>query len=231
MALRQGVRWQVLGVNPCAAVSPPRAERPKLVVPDPEQVRAILAGSEGSRYHVPLTLAATAGLRRGEALGLRWREVRLDEGTIRVVASLQRAGGELRFLEPKTDRSRRTVSLPPFAIETLRRARKEQAERRLLLGVAWVDEDVVADRGDGRPIEPGELSRAFHRLAGDGIRLHDLRHAFGSALLEAGIHPKIASEALGHSSVAFTMDTYQHVMPTMGSQVAAAIETTLGTRT
>lgn len=85
----------------------------------------------------------------------------------------------------------------------------------------------LADR-DGRPLEPAELSRAFHRLAGDGMRLHDLRHAFGSALLVAGIHPKVASEALGHSSVAFTMDTYQHLMPTMGSQVAAAIETALG---
>lgn len=227
MALRQGVKWQVVGVNAAAAVSPPKADRPHLVVPTPEAIRAILDAAEGTRYHVPLTLAAAAGLARGEALGLRWRDVQLDEGTIRVVASLQRANGELRFLEPKTDRSRRTVSLPAFAVEVLRRARKEQTERRLFLGEAWVDEDVVADRGDGRPLEPAELSRAFHRLAGDGIRLHDLRHAFGSALLEAGIHPKVASEALGHSSVAFTMDTYQHLLPTMGSQVAAAIETAL----
>jgi integrase len=131
-------------------------------------------------------------------------------------------------MEPKTDRARRTVSLPPFAVEVLRRARKEQAERRLLLGAAWVDEDVVADRGDGRPIEPAELPRACHRFAGEGVRLHDLRHAFGTALLETGVHPKVASEALGHSSVAFTMDTYQHVLPTMGEQVAAAIEAALG---
>jgi integrase len=227
-ALRQGVRWQVLATNPAAAVSPPRPDRPKLTVPGPDAVRAILAAAEGTPYRVPLVLAASAGLRRGEALGLRWRDVRLDKGAIAIVSSLQRVNGELAFLEPKTDRARRTVSLPPFAIEVLRAQRKDQAERRLLLGPAWVDDDVVADRGDGRPIEPGECSRAFHRLAGGGIRLHDLRHAFATTLLEAGVHPKVASEALGHASVSFTMDTYQHIMPSMGEQVAAAIEAALG---
>ena len=155
-------------------------------------MRAILTAAEDTPYHLPLMLSATAGLRRGEVLALRWSAVHLERGTTSVVASLQRVGGELRFMEPKTDRARRTVSLPPFAVEVLRRARKEQAERRLLLGEAWIDEDVVADRGDGRPIEPAELSRAFHRLAGGGVRLHDLRHAFGTALLEAGVHPKVA---------------------------------------
>jgi integrase len=226
-ALRQGVRWQVIATNPAMAVSPARPERPTLTVPDPRAVRAILTAAEGSAYHVPLTLCATAGLRRGEALGLRWRDVRLDKATISVVSSLQRSGGELRFVEPKTDRARRTVSLPPFAVELLRRHKKEQTKRRLLLGEAWVDEDVVSDRGDGRPIEPGELSRAFNRLAGDGVRLHDLRHAFATTLLEAGVHPKVASEALGHASVAFTMDTYQHVTPTMGEQVASAMQAAL----
>jgi len=227
-ALRQGVRWQVLATNPALAVSPPRPDRPALTIPEPADVRAILAAAEGTVYSVPLLLAATLGLRRGEACAVRWRHVNLDRGTLSVVASLQRVGGELRFLEPKTDRARRTVSFPAFAVEALRRQRREQAERRLLLGEAWNDYDVVADRGDGRPIDPSELSRAFHKLAGDGIRLHDLRHAFAPALLEAGVHPKVASEALGHASVSFTMDVYQHVMPTMGEQVAEAMQAALG---
>jgi integrase len=227
-ALRQGVRWQVLATNPAAAVSPPRAERAKLTVPGPEAIRSVLAAAEGTIYYVPLVLAATAGLRRGEVLGVRWSAVNLERGTISVVATLQRTERELRFVEPKTPRSRRTVSLPAFVVEAIRRHRKDQSERRLLIGPAWVDTDVVADRGDGRPIEPGEFSRAFHRLADDGIRLHDLRHAFATALLEAGVHPKVASEALGHASVSFTMDTYQHVLPTMGVRVAAVIETALG---
>jgi len=227
-ALRQAVRWQVMATNPAAAVSPPRPERPALTIPDPGQVRAILAAAEGTPYHVPLLLAASLGLRRGEACAIRWRHVDIERGTLSVVSTLQRVNGELRFLEPKTDRARRTVSLPAFAIEVLRRQRRDQAERRLLLGEAWNDEDVVADRGDGRPLDPSEVSRTFRRLAGDGIRLHDLRHAFATTLLQAGIHPKIASEALGHASVAFTMDTYQHVTPTMGERVAETMQAALG---
>jgi integrase len=90
MALRQGVRWQVIATNPAAAVSPPRPERPKLTVPDSEAVRAILTAAEGTRYHVPLVLSATAGLRRGDVLGPRWSEVNLSRGTLSVVTSLQR---------------------------------------------------------------------------------------------------------------------------------------------
>jgi integrase len=158
-------------------------------------------------------------MRRGEVLALRWAHIDLDAGVARVVASLQLMAGELRLMEPKTDRARRTVALPPITVEILRRHRKEQAERRLLAGEAWQDVDFVTDQGDGGPLSPDAVSRAFYRLVRalglPGLRLHDLRHAYATTLLAAGVHPKIASEALGHSSVAFTMDVYSHVLPTM----------------
>jgi integrase len=114
----------------------------------------------------------------------------------------------------------------------LRRHRKEQSERRLLLGAAWHDLDLVCDRGDGGHLDPDGFSHAFERIVERAglppTRLHDLRHSFATSLLVAGVHPKIVSEAMGHSSVAFTMDRYQHVAPTMGEQVAAAIEKSLG---
>jgi integrase len=164
-------------------------------------------------------------------LAIRWPEVDLDAGRVRIVASLQKVRGDVSFVPPKTDRSRRTVSLPPSVVEHLRRYRRDQNERRLLLGAAWHDEGLVVDRGDGSHLDPDTLSGGFERLAArvglEGVRLHDLRHAFATTLLSAGIHPKVVSEALGHSSVAFTMDTYQHVLPTMGEQVASAIETAL----
>jgi integrase len=178
---------------------------------------------------IAVLLAATTGMRRGEVLGLRWSVLHGDKA--RVTTSLQRAAGSLVFVAPKTDRARRTISLPPLAIEALKRWRREQAERRLFLEEAWHDSGVVVDRGDGRPLDPAEFSHAFallcERVGLAGVRLHDLRHAFATSLLVAGVHPKVVSEALGHASTAFTMDVYSHVLPAMAEQVAAAIEEAL----
>lgn len=231
-ALGQAVRWQILSVNVAAAVRPPRAERPTSSVPDPATVGRILAAVRSTRLYVPLVLAATTGMRRGEVLGLRWSSVDLDSGVARVVSSLQDVGSDVQLMPPKTDRGRRTVALPPATVAILRRHRKEQAQRRLLLGEAWHDLGLVIDQGDGRPFSPDALSRAFYRLVRTlglpGVRLHDLRHAYATALLVGGVHPKIVSEALGHCSVAFTMDVYSHVLPSMQEQAARAIEDALG---
>ena len=217
-------------MNPCDAVRPPRPDRAPLQVPEPEQVRVIIEAARGSVHELPILLAATSGMRRGEVLGLRWSSVDLDAGVARVVETLQRSGGVAHYVAPKTDRSRRTISLPRSVVARLRQHRKDQAERRLLIGAAWHDTDLVCDRGDGEHLDPDGLTNAFSRYAASvpGARLHDLRHAFATTLLAAGVHPKVVSEALGHSSVAFTMDTYQHVLPTMGEQVASAIEAALG---
>lgn len=232
-ALRQALRWQMIAVNPCDAVRPPRPDRAPLRVPTSEETRAIVAAAPGV-YEIPVLLAATTGMRRGEILGLRWSSVDLVGGRIQIAQTLQKVRGEVRFVAPKTDKSRRTVSLPASTVERLRRHRKEQAERRLLLGAAWRDLDLVVEGGRGEHLDPDSLTHSFARItAGLGlpsVRLHDLRHAFATTLLVGGVHPKVVSEALGHSSVAFTMDVYSHVLPTMGEQVAAAIETALGAR-
>lgn len=164
-------------------------------------------------------------------LGIRWRDCDLDVGKVRVVATLQRVRGELIFVPPKSDRSRRTITLPPFAIAGLKAHRKEQAERRLLVGPAWHDLDLVVDRGDGHPLDPDTFTHQFERFAEragiEGANLHSLRHSFATTMLVSGVHPKVVSEALGHANVAFTMGVYQHVLPTMGEQAAAAIEAAL----
>jgi integrase len=217
-----------MAVNPALAVSPPRPDRPELIVPNAAAVRQILEAAEGP-LRTALLLAASTGMRRGEVLGLRWAA--LDGTRLHVNASLQRVSGELVFVAPKTDRSRRTIALPPITVEALRRWRKDQAERRLLLGEAWHDAGVVVDRGDGRPLDPAELSHGFACLCArnglGGVRLHDLRHAFATQLLVGGVHPKVVSDALGHASTAFTMDVYSHVLPSMGEQVAEAMQEAL----
>jgi integrase len=230
-ALGQALRWQMVAVNPCAAVRPPRPDRAPLRVPAADEIKALLRAATGV-YEIPVLLAATTGMRRGEILGLRWPAVDLETGRIQVAQTLQKVRGEVRFVAPKTDKSRRTVSLPASTVDRLRRHRVEQAERRLLLGAAWRDLGLVVEGGRGEHLDPDSLTHAFARMAKTAgqpkVRLHDLRHAFATTLLVGSVHPKVVSEALGHSSVAFTMDVYSHVLPTMGEQVAAAIESAIG---
>ncbi len=231
-ALSQAVRWQLLAVNPAIAVQPPRAKRPALTIPDARMIERIIVTSEGTLMHIAVLLAAATGMRRGEVLGLRWSSVDLEQGLVRVVSTYQRSKKGCEFADPKTDRARRTIALPEFAIDALRQHRLCQTPRRLRAGTAWRDNDLVVELGDGRPIDPGEFSRKFGSLVrearADGVRFHDLRHAFATMLLTSGIHPKIASEALGHSTVGITLDTYSHVLPNMQAQAAAAIQEALG---
>ncbi len=156
----------------------------------------------------------------------------LDAGLVRVTATLQEVVEDgtrrLVFLEPKTSRSRRTVSLPGFALEALRAHRREQAERRLLLGAAWRDLDLVVERGDGSPWRPATLSRAWRRLADTaglaGVRFHDLRHAHATLMLASGVHPKVVADRLGHATVSITLDTYSHVIPALQAEAARVLD-------
>lgn len=215
-ALRHAVRWQLLAVSPAVGVSPPRPARRTLRIPDSSETKRILAAAEGP-CRIALQIAATTGMRRGEVLALRWSDIEVDV---------------LRVRQGKTPRARRTISLPASTVAALKRHRVEQAERRLLCGEAWQETELVVDRGDGAAVHPDVMTRAFEKAAKaaelQGIRLHDLRHAFASTLLAAGVNVKVVSEALGHASTSFTMDVYAHVLPTMGEQVATAIEAALG---
>lgn len=236
-ALRQAQRWQLIAINPAQAVQAPRPERPDLAIPTTTDLATLMTAARGSVHETAIVTSVGTGLRRGELLALKWRDLDLDTARIHVVATLQRhpkvgGGFELKLFEPKTQRARREVALPPFVVDTLRRQKASQAQRRLLLGAAWVDKGFVFDAGDGQPVDPDRLSAAFRRIAkAAGLpttRLHDVRHGYATALLTEGVHPKIASEALGHSSVAFTLDTYSHVVQGLQDKAADAIQNALG---
>jgi len=232
-ALRQAVAWGLIPYNPVPAVRPPKPERPELQVPTAEQMLRLVEAAAGTPWGAPLLLAAMTGARRGEILALRWGDIDLDTGQMRITRSVQRVDGGLVFMEPKTSRSRRQITLPSAALEPLRQHRREQRERRLLVGPHWQDLDLVSDRGDGGPLHPDSWTKAFKRLAQKaglppGTRLHDVRHGFATVLLGRGVHPAIASAALGHASPAFTMTVYQHVLDGMTAQVAAAIDDAFG---
>jgi integrase len=225
--LSEAVAWGVIASNPAQSCRPPRPGRPKLTIPTAEETRRIREAVRGSVAEGPTVLTIGAGMRLGEVLAVRWTDVDLDGGRIRVSATMYR--GERT--EPKTTRSRRTVALPGFAVTYLREHRKAQAARRLE-SVAWLDEGYVFDRGGGMPMSVESVGHRFAKIV-DGlglgqVRFHDLRHAYATRLLEAGVNPKIVSEALGHASVGITLDLYSHVLPSMSRTAADAIEAVFG---
>lgn len=233
-ALRDAMRWQLLTRNVTEAADPPKESahlRPEIRTWTPESLRTFLDGTRGDRRHVAWLLLASTGMRRGEVLGLRWADLDPRAGQLAIRQTLVTADMVTLFGEPKSRRSRRVAALDVTTLEALQRHRRHQLGERVALGPAYDDQDLVFARADGRPYEPDEFSREFDRkskrIGVPRIRLHDLRHTWATLALQAGIHPKVVSERLGHSTIAITLDIYSHVTPSLqreaADQVAAVI--------
>jgi integrase len=226
-ALGQAVRWGLIPVNPAASAQPPRPRRPELALMDPAAVERILEATRSTAMELPVAMAIATGMRRGEILALRWKDLDPDLTVAHVRRSLQTTGGVLVFEEPKTRRSRRAVDLPAFIRPYLVRQRQDQASRRAG-SHSWQDLDLVIDSGDGRPVNPATFSSAWSRFCRrpgvPRVRFHDLRHAHATLMLLKGVHPKVVSERLGHASVGITLDTYSHVLPTMQAEAVRAFD-------
>ncbi|HSH79967.1 MAG TPA: site-specific integrase [Herpetosiphonaceae bacterium] len=179
-------------------------------------------------YRVALSL----GLRRGEALGLRWEDLDLERRTLRVAVSLGVVNGKLVLGEPKTATSRRTLELPAALVTALRVHRARQLEERLLAGSRWQETGFVFTSSVGTPIHPGNLLKAFHALLNRAglprVRFHDLRHSYASLLAAQGISARVAMEMLGHSDIRVTQNIYTHVFEEARHEVTDAISRALG---
>jgi integrase len=214
LGLDGAVRDGLLARNPAASVQRPGVARKEAAHLDPQLVTELLAAAQGSRYHTALLLIATTGLRRGECLALRWSDVDLDAGVLRVRDTVQRVDGKLSTGEVKTARSRRTIPLSPAVITILRRHRVTQLEERMRAANQWTDTGLVFTTALGHVVEPRNLLRvveaAAKRISVDKVGAHTLRHSAATAWLEAGVHIRQVSDLLGHSSVAITGDVYGH---------------------
>ena len=233
-ALVHAVRWGLLARNVADLVDPPRVQHREMLVLSPDQVRRLLVAAKGGPLEALIAVAVSTGLRRGELLALRWRDVDVDAGVLRVVGTLQRDyNRKLVISEPKTPRSRRQVELSGLAVDALRRHRAAQTEMRLLLGDEWEANDLVFPNPFGKPQDGshlllGQFVPLLERARLPRIRLHDLRHTAATLLLSRGMHPKIVSEMLGHTTVGITLDLYSHVTPTMQREAARAMDELLG---
>jgi integrase len=212
------VRDGIVRRNVAAAVKRPNIKRTDARYLNADEVWKLLDAAKGDRLEALITLMLGTGLRRGEALALHWQDVDLNAGVVRVRWTLARVDRTLVFDEPKTERSRRFVSLPSPVVEALRRHRVALAEERLAAQVwkPWADhDDLVFPTQIGTPTDPRNALRAFAGIAEraklTGLTLHTLRHSTASALIASGAHIKVIQEMLGHSSYGITADINSHV--------------------
>ncbi len=224
-ALGQAAKWGLVPRNVADLVDAPRVPRKEQRPLDPEELASFLQAARGDRLYALYVVAVATGLRMGEVLGLRWEDLDLDRGSMNVRRSLQWFNDGPHLADLKTAKSRRTIILPPVALDALRAHRDAQVAERRVAGAAWREHGLVFTTGIGTPLNPsGVRNRSFHRvLARAGlprIRFHDLRHTMATLMLHHGENPKVVQEMLGHSTIQMTMDTYAHVIT--GAQEAAA---------
>lgn len=230
-ALAKAERWQLVPRNVARLVEAPKVRRTEIHPLTPTEAGLLLASVEGQDRTLYL-LALGLGLRQGEALGLRWRDVDLEAGSIEVKHTLQRIAGKVELCDPKTAKSRRSLSVPAPVLASLREQRRRQVAERLAAGDAWQGPDLSDPAGIGyvfatpigTPLDGSNVLHKFQRqLAAAGLprqRFHDLRHGCASYLLAAGVPLRIVQEVLGHSQLSTTADIYAHVSPELQREAA-----------
>ncbi len=231
-ALADAERLGLVPRNAAAAARAPTARRPEFETWSSDELKEFFASIRDDRLSGAFVLLATTGMRRGEVLGLRWRDLDLDAAQLAVVQTLTTVEWQPIVTQPKTQRSRRTIYIDTHTIGALKDHRRRQREEQLAAGSAWDKSNDFVFRDElGRALHPDWFSREFNRLvrvAGvPRIRLHDLRHTYATLALKTGVHPKIVSERLGHATIAITLDLYSHVTPGIARDAAEAVAATI----
>jgi integrase len=231
VALEQAVREDMLPRNVARLVQPPAGPRRKVSSFSIEESRRLLATAKGDRMYALWAVALGIGLRKGEALGLRWLDIDFQAGTLSVTQSLQRIDGKLRVDVPKTRRSRRKVPLPSVCLDALGAHKAAQEQERVLLGRAWQESGLVFTTSLGTPVDPRNVNRCFDSLCDRAgvrrVRVHDLRRTCATILLAQNVPARVVMEILGHSQISITLDVYTDVLPSVKDEAARRMQDAL----
>jgi len=221
-SLRQGVKFDYIPRNVTEFIELPKVEKKEVNVWNLDQVRHFLNIAKTNRYHIVYQIALNTGMRQGEILGLRWRDIEFDRKTLNVRQTLSHTGELVNAT--KTAASSRTIALPDQLVAELKKHKITQAEEKLKAGSLYTNNELVVATQLGTPLNPRNLVRNFYGLIKktelNKIRFHDLRHTHASLLLIQGAHPKVVSERLGHADTRITLDTYSHLLPNMQEETA-----------
>ena len=230
-AIDQGIRWGMVNRNAATLARAPRMAREEGRTLTPEQARSFLKVLEGHRHQALYALMLSTGLRRGEVLGLMWKDFDPTLGVLKIRRQLKREGGALIASDTKTKSSRRSINVPEQMMPMIMEQKEFQSADHLQLGDAWVNSGSIFTTKLGTPIEPRNLLREFKGLcvqAGLGDwHLHELRHSAASLMLANGVKLQVVSEVLGHSSIRMTADVYGHILDPDREAAAAIMDSLL----
>ena len=248
VALRHAVRQRLIAINPADEAERPKVQRQAHRGLADDELAHLLATAEQGRsayfvddetapapgtLYVPLFTIFATGLRRGELLALTWRNVDLDAATLAVVATVEETAEGIKIKEPKTASSRRRVDLPATLVELLREHRARQRKDHLRFGIGWTADTLVFSTPLGELQRPRNFTKAVSRIAKRaglaGVSPHLGRHDHFSRLLAAGVHPKVAQQRAGHSSITVTLDIYSHATESLQKAAVERIDDTYRT--
>ncbi len=228
MAMKKAEDEKLLKESPCRSTEKPARENKEMNYLTPEEVGRFLDQVNGEwPYECLYKLAIATGLRRCELMGLKWDDVKMNEGEIRVVRQLSiEDGWNFEFRELKTEASKRRIAISEDTIEVLKKHRQKQLKRKLQ-AQEWPNDELVLTTEKGEHLKPSfwkkHLKKRLNQAECKEVSMHELRHTCATLLLSEGVQPKIVQEILGHSSISTTLDVYAHVIPGQQEESAEKI--------
>ena len=225
--MKKAVVLRKIKMNPCDGISLPKNKKPQFQVYDTETMQRALECAKGTDMYIVLYLLFNTGLRRGELLALRWENVDLVNGVISVKENMVRGENGYVIKSPKTESGIRDIHIGDDLVAELRKEKAQYARDMLDYGVGFNTNGFVVRKKNGDPICPDSMTQKWERFVErydlPKIRLHDTRHSNATALIEAGVSPKVVQERLGHTDISMTLNTYTHVLPQMDIEAAQKI--------